>query len=188
MSPLFRRINVTGLFRSELHHSATQNQLAKLSGVSQSLIAKLESGNIDPSYSKTTAILNALDSIEKKGVAKAEEIMSKGLISVSPKAKVSVVIKLMKDNEISQLPVLENLLVVGSVSEKSILDAISKGEKITLESPVEEVMDEPFPQLDQGVSTNLVAELLKYNSAVLLTKKGKITGIVTKSDLLKTIR
>ena len=33
----------------------TQAELAKLSGVSQSLIAKLEAGKIEPSYSKAKA-------------------------------------------------------------------------------------------------------------------------------------
>ena len=39
----------------------TQTELSKLAGVSQSLIAKLESGHIDPAYSKVKAIFEALD-------------------------------------------------------------------------------------------------------------------------------
>ena len=39
----------------------TQKQLAKLSGVSQSLIAKIESNRIDPSYSKVVSIFHALE-------------------------------------------------------------------------------------------------------------------------------
>jgi predicted transcriptional regulator len=73
------------------------------------------------------------------------------------------------------------------VTEKSIIEAVAQGERITLESPVGEVMDEPFPQLDQSAPLTVVTELLKYDPAVLLTRKGKITGIITKSDLLKTI-
>ena len=34
----------------------TQSELAKLAGVSQSLIAKLESGKIEPSYTKVKTI------------------------------------------------------------------------------------------------------------------------------------
>lgn len=42
----------------------TQKQLAKIAGVSQSFIAKIESGKIDPSYSKAKAIF---DTLEKNG-------------------------------------------------------------------------------------------------------------------------
>jgi predicted transcriptional regulator len=165
----------------------TQVQLAKLAEVSQSLIAKIESNKIDPSYSKTKAILDILSNLERREKGKAEDIMSKNIIHLSPKDMLSKVVKLMKNHDISQIPVMDGQLVVGSVSEKSILDSLASGEKITLQSLIEEVMDEPFPQLDQSVPIDLVTEVLRYNQAILLTKKGKITGIVTKSDLLKII-
>ena len=38
----------------------SQKQLANLSGVSQSMIAKIESGRISPSYLKTKAIFDIL--------------------------------------------------------------------------------------------------------------------------------
>ncbi|MBI2647565.1 helix-turn-helix domain-containing protein, partial [Candidatus Woesearchaeota archaeon] len=44
----------------------TQTQLANRAGVSQSLIAKVESGRIDPTYSKTKKIFSALSELEKK--------------------------------------------------------------------------------------------------------------------------
>ena len=55
----------------------TQAKLAKLAGVSQSLIAKVESGKIDPSYSKVMKILETLDRIEKEEQVKAKDIMTK---------------------------------------------------------------------------------------------------------------
>src|SRR3989338_5241600 len=55
-------------------HGLTQTQLAKLSGVSQSLIAKLEAGIIDPSYSNVKKIMkhygiSQLPVIERGAVA-----------------------------------------------------------------------------------------------------------------------
>ena len=57
----------------------TQTELAKLSGVSQSLIAKIESRKIDPAYSKVIAIFEALENRKKqhREGRKAKEIMSK---------------------------------------------------------------------------------------------------------------
>ncbi|MEM2547192.1 MAG: helix-turn-helix domain-containing protein, partial [Candidatus Bathyarchaeia archaeon] len=42
----------------------TQKQLAKIAGVSQSFVAKVESGKIDPSYSKVKAIFDVLERME----------------------------------------------------------------------------------------------------------------------------
>ena len=54
-------------------HGLTQTQLAKLSGVSQSLIAKLEAGIIDPSYSNVKKMkhygISQLPVIERGAVA-----------------------------------------------------------------------------------------------------------------------
>ena len=45
----------------------TQTELADRAGVSQSLIAKIEAGRIDPTYSKTKKIFAALSDLEKRG-------------------------------------------------------------------------------------------------------------------------
>ena len=47
-----------------------QKQLAIQAGVSQSLIAKIETGRINPSYSKTKAIFDTLTLLERKKHAK----------------------------------------------------------------------------------------------------------------------
>ena len=49
----------------------TQTGLANRAGVSQSLIAKIESGRIDPTYTKTQKIFAALSDLEKKDEVKA---------------------------------------------------------------------------------------------------------------------
>jgi predicted transcriptional regulator len=45
-----------------------------------------------------------------------------------------------------------------------------------------------FPRVDEGTPIHAVSGLLQYDSAVLVTKKGQVTGIITKADLLKMIR
>ena len=44
----------------------TQKELARMAGVSQSSIAKIESGKIDPSYNKVKAIFDVLERMETK--------------------------------------------------------------------------------------------------------------------------
>ena len=62
----------------------TQTELANRSGVSQSLIAKIEAGRIDPTYTKTKKIFAALSDLEKKEEIKAEQLMTAKIIGVAP--------------------------------------------------------------------------------------------------------
>ena len=50
----------------------TQSDLAKKADVSQSLIAKIEAGRLDPTYSNAQKIFEALDTLTKKEETKAE--------------------------------------------------------------------------------------------------------------------
>ena len=54
----------------------TQAELAQRVGISQSMIAKIESGALNPSYSVVRRIYHTLYSIEHKNQTKAHEIRS----------------------------------------------------------------------------------------------------------------
>ncbi len=166
-----------------------QAELAKLAGVSQSLIAKLESGRVSPSYENARAIFEALERLEEKEQGKARDILTRNVMSISRREPLSKAILLMKKNEISQLPVLDGHNVVGSVSEQTILNKLAGGiDPSKLSSlAVENVMDESFPRIDEDTPLPAVSALLRYNPAVLTAKKGKITGIITKADLFKVV-
>lgn len=166
-----------------------QTELAKAAGVSQSLIARLESGKVDPTYHKVKKIFLALENIGSGRILKAKDIMSKRVATIKSNVSVKDVAKMMKGKKISQLPVVDSGVVVGSVSEKTLIDKIAQG--LNLDDlavvPVKDVMDEAFPQIDENSHISVVSTLLEYNAAVLVTNKGRINGIVTKADLLKLV-
>jgi predicted transcriptional regulator len=165
----------------------TQKELATLSGVSQSLIAKIESGKIDPAYSKVVHILAALESRQKKASKTAEQIMTTGLISVGPSDSLEKAIALMRAKDISQLPVFDSGKSVGSLSDSMIVDLMtSKGEGIRAVR-VGDVMAESYPVIPANSPVEAVTGMLQTYRAVLIGKNGKISGIITKADLLKAI-
>jgi cystathionine beta-synthase len=93
-------------------------------------------------------------------------------------------LRLMHLHDVSQLPVMENGNCVGSVSDWS-LSARSLEDTKVLDMTLSQVMDAPFPVVDDQQSADSVAKLLsKSNPAVLVRTDGKVTGIVTRSDLL----
>ncbi len=166
-----------------------QSELAKLAGVSQSLIAKLESGKIDSSYTKVKAIFDVFDRLEVKTKIQAGKVLHKKVIGVQKNEPIAKVVQLMKSYKYSQLPVFDGKQPVGSISEKAILNQILAGKALNQISalPSEEVMEESFPQVDEDAPLSLISTLLQVYSAVLVLKKGIVAGIITKADLLRVL-
>jgi predicted transcriptional regulator len=166
----------------------TQNQLAELAGVSQSYIAKLEAGNIEPSYVKVKSLFEALDRLEQKKQVSAGQIMNRSVVGIQKDTSISEAINIMRRNGFSQLPVMDGERSIGSISEGTLLDhmlATKKNE--SLAKVVSEIMDEPFPQVGEDAPVSLLTNLLKFYPAVLVQKKGDIVGIITKADLIGII-
>ncbi len=167
----------------------TQAQLAKEAGVSQSLIAKIEAESLDASYSNTVRIFEALERTERKTTPAAGEVMNHHVSFVKKREAVAKALKLMKEKDYSQLPVFDGDHPIGSISEKTLLDKITEGTPMdTLSSMlVEEVMGETFPVVDEKTPLPAISSLLNYHFAVMVRKKDKIAGIITKADLLKLL-
>ncbi len=168
----------------------SQKQLAKMVDVSQSMIAKIETGRINPSYLKTKMIFDLLESMEMKTEVKAKDVLHNEVIGIQKGDFVSKATKIMNETGYSQLPVFDKAQVVGSVSEKTIIDQITEGKDPSKLSklPVETIMDEAFPSVDEETPITVLSTLLQYSQAVIIIHKGEIKGIVTKADLLKVIR
>jgi predicted transcriptional regulator len=165
----------------------TQKELAQKAGVSQSLIAKLEAGVLDPSYSNAKAILETLEGLERKEGKTAEMVMKTPVFSVEEGEKIGKALSLMKGRGISQMPVVKrDGRIVGSVGEENILALVEKGYGISemMKMGVKEWMGAGFPQVGPKTSHSTVVSLLKENRAVLVVEKGEILGIITKMDLV----
>jgi predicted transcriptional regulator len=166
-----------------------QAELAKLAGVSQSLVAKLESGKIDSAYTKVKTIFDVLDRLEAKTKIQEEKVVPNEVISVQKDEPISKVVRLMKEHGYSQIPVFNGKQSVGSISEKTILRQILAGKDLAQISklPIEEIMEEAFPQVGEDAPLSLISSLLQTYSAVLVSRKGTVQGIITKADLLRML-
>ena len=158
----------------------TQSELAKKANVSQSLIAKIESGKIDPTFTKTKKIFETLNYMEKKEEIKAEEVMNAKIISVSQKDDIKASISKMKKFGISQMPVIDEHKAIGLISESTLLDALmtNKGKK------VEDIMEEAPPTVSKTASIRVISSLLHHYPMILVSDSGKLIGLITKADLL----
>jgi len=166
-----------------------QAELAKMARVSQSLIAKLEAGKIDSSYSKVKTIFEVLDRLEAKTKLEAGKMFQTEVVSVQRYEPIAKAVELMKSHGYSQLPVFDDKQPVGSISEKAILRQILEGKDLAQISviPVGDIMEEAFPQVAEDAPLTLISSLLQVYSAVLISRKGNVVGIITKADLLRML-
>jgi len=166
----------------------TQAKLAELAGVTQAYIAKIEAGEADPRVSTLEKISLALERATTGGRrATVEELMSSPIISVKPHDKTEQAIRLMLSNDISQLPVLEGGVQVGSISETTFIHKITSGEDISklLKRSVTEIMDNPFPTVSKDADIEVVYHLLEHEPALVVVDRGRSVGIITKADVFK---
>ena len=169
----------------------TQTALARLAGVSQSTIVKIEKRQMNPSYDVVRRIYNSLQGEMKKQEKRAlvEQIQTRKVQSVEARANLESAVNEMRRWKFSQMPVMNSGHPVGSISDKVINNLILSGRdpKDLARIRVEDVMEPAFPQVDAKAPVELAAGLLRHYNAVLVTHKGDVTGIVTKSDLMKLL-
>jgi predicted transcriptional regulator len=161
----------------------TQGALAKRAGVSQSLIAKIESSKIDPTFTNAKKIFDTLANMTRKSGAKAFDLMNPKVVYAKPEESITQVITDMKKHGISQLPVIDDYALVGVISETTILDAMLAGKKHN----VREIMEDRPPCVSKETPMEIVSSLLKYFQIICVFDKEKIVGIITKSDLISKL-
>jgi len=124
-----------------------------------------------------------MQSIES--VLGSKDASAPAIVSVTPGATVRQAIRLMALHNVSQVPVMDGAVCVGSVAE-SQLTSRSLADAKVLDQTVSDVMDQPFPVVEAEAPVDSVAKLLsKSNRAVLMRKNGVVQGIVTRYDVLE---
>jgi cystathionine beta-synthase len=108
-------------------------------------------------------------------------------VTIDRSEPLSKAVTLFKEKEISQAPVTENGLIIGSISDKGVLNALIKNPR-SLYEPVEQFISEPFPHVQLQDSTDKISALFsKENAAVLVEDRDGKMHIITEYDLIQSI-
>jgi cystathionine beta-synthase len=107
----------------------------------------------------------------------------KSLVYVSPTDTVAVALEQMDELGLTQIPVLEEGRSVGSLRENRVLAKVVRDREL-LTVPVSEVMESPFATIDVDASSAEITHRLQTSPAVLVEEYGRITGIITRHDVL----
>ncbi|NLI73716.1 MAG: CBS domain-containing protein [Euryarchaeota archaeon] len=178
----------------------SQRELASIAGVSQSLIAKVERGTIDPSYKNIRKIFEAFEDILKKRALEGRstgirltvgDLATRGVISISPEQTLAEAVDLMVKGRFTQLPVMIGDRIVGGITDDYIRDYTIEETRNqrklfdeVMQVKVGDIMQAPFPILSEDTPIELASLHLQRDEAVLVTHKGIIEGILTSADFL----
>jgi cystathionine beta-synthase len=111
------------------------------------------------------------------------------LVHVHPDETVAQAIALLREYDVSQLPVVQEepplmaAEVAGSVAERDLLDALVSG-RARPQDPVSSHMSPPLPVLGQGEPVSRAAAVLEKSGAALVHVDGKPAAVLTRADLL----
>jgi cystathionine beta-synthase len=109
------------------------------------------------------------------------------LVSVGPDATLTQAINLMQESDISQLPVIEDGKIIGSLTETKVLSTLVSNPSLRGHN-VREFIGKPFPVVNEKMSIeNLYKMLDSETSAVIVQRGDNSLEIITKSDLILAI-
>ena len=128
-----------------------------------------------------------------EGVTVGDVVADRGdkphLIYVRPNETVRDAVQLMRENDISQLPVAKNdwplaaAEVMGAVNELRLME-VAFGDASVLDRPVEDFMTEKLPTIGTGEPIELAVEHLDHNQALLVLSGGRPCTVLTRTDVL----
>jgi cystathionine beta-synthase len=111
------------------------------------------------------------------------------LVHIHPDESVAQAIALLREYDISQLPVVREepplmaAEVAGSVAERDLLDALVAG-RAKPGDPVRDHLAPPLPVVGQGEPVSRAAAALENAGAALVHVDGKPAAVLTRQDLL----
>lgn len=173
--------DITYLKKIRKQLNLTQHQFAKEAQISQSMVAKIESGKLDPTYSYVKKIEQALESMLKQQEQKAKDIMNKRVIAIKKEETIGDIAKIFLSKNISQAPVVDKNIVMGLITESLLLDNKDATKKAS------EVMTESPPIIAPNTKLSVITQLLKFYPILLVNEAGKLAGVITKADIIKNL-
>jgi cystathionine beta-synthase len=105
------------------------------------------------------------------------------LVSITPEESVGEALSKLEQYNISQLPVLLENKSIGSLEEADLMSGVIDNPQI-VEKKVSEVMEKPYPVVDELEDIRKGIVNLKQAPAILVSQYGRIIGILTRYDVL----
>ncbi len=123
---------------------------------------------------------------------KAKNIMSTRLITIPPTTKVEDALKVLVNNKITGIPVVNSSgKLIGVLSELDIISQIMKNEKIkSKDFSAEIAYSKKVASVTDSTSLDKVLKVFtdtKYRRLPVVNSTGKLVGIITRRDIMRLL-
>lgn len=112
----------------------------------------------------------------------------KSFITIQKSETVRQAFQMMKDHDISQMPVMDNGTIVGSITESAVLSYLMENPASHSESQVNAIMGQAFPTVSEDLP---FSQLSKYVSrqipAIMAIDKAGQMHIITQYDIIQAV-
>lgn len=113
---------------------------------------------------------------------------SKEFLSVQMNATVKSAFDTMREKDISQMPVLDNGSIVGSITETVVLKYLLENPIMNADKPVESIMGKPFPEVDEELPFRQLGKYLnKEIHAVVAKDRTGQMHVLTQYDVIQAV-
>lgn len=177
--------DITQLRKIRKQLDMTQHSLAKEIGISQSMIAKIESGKLDPTYSYVKKIEDRIMHLTKGDEKEAKDLMHVKVISAGKDTLVKEVVSMMNRHGISQVPIVDRGNIIGLITESTVLNQQGRSFE---DKKAYEIMGESPPIIDKHAKLETIVQILKFYPILLVKESGKLVGVITKADIIKNLK
>jgi len=120
---------------------------------------------------------------------RAKDLMTKNVFHVKKDTPILNAVELLATRNITGIPVVEDdMSLIGILSEKDVLKLLFEDGDVG-NFTVNEFMTQPAVFFDEDESFEDICQCLlqNYFRRVPVTSKGKLVGILSRSDIIKTI-
>ena len=115
---------------------------------------------------------------------KIKDYMTKGIVCCDIEDNISTIAEIMDSNNIGFIAVLSNDKIIGVITDRDLVI----GPILDNENSIEDYINKNIISIDEDDNIITGLNLMKENKIkrLLVTKKGKYTGVLSISDLLTT--
>lgn len=113
---------------------------------------------------------------------------NKTFYSAQSAQTVQEVLQVMKQNDISQLPVLEGDEIVGSISETNLLSTLLENPAANGSLAIKGILEKAFPMVEMSLPISKLNQYIdKHTPAVLAKDKAGVTYVITQYDIIQNL-
>ncbi|MBX2925933.1 MAG: pyridoxal-phosphate dependent enzyme [Chitinophagaceae bacterium] len=109
------------------------------------------------------------------------------IVTASPTQTVAEVFELMKKYDIENIPIVENGVQTGSISESGLFNKLFQSPDIKHQQ-VSSIAEKPYPEVSYDTPVERLSKLItKDNGAILSKDESGVFHIITKYDIIQSI-